>query len=351
MQRLKYLDGLKGFGCLMVFITHLKMFEFTYPYELFSMINEVFYGEVIINVFLAASAYGITASIHSNLKKGNGLRTLILKRYFRLAIPVAFALIVSALFYYGGLIATHQAVEHGGHPLLVQFYKSLSLSGLAKAFFLSPFGETFGWLSPAWMMKYFLYGTFMTIAFVLGTEGLKQWKKYLICLFFIFLFYFIDVHMIYIIMGFMLFEYLQSKKEFKYDRWIAILFFLLYLGFRAIIYFCHFHRHGDTCTVLSILFLIGITHAPTLQKFFSTKPMLWLGKISLSIYLLHFILVCSLSCWLFVLLQGLHPFISCTINLFVTGAVLILLSWVSQKYFEDKVSNTLTKKIVQFLEK
>lgn len=351
MQRLKYLDGLKGFGCLMVFITHLKMFEFTHPYELFSFINEVFYGEVIINVFLAASAYGITASIYSNLKKGNGLRQLILKRYFRLAIPLAFALIISALFYYGGLIKTHYAAENGGHPLLEHFYSSLSLSGLIKSFFLSPFGITFGWLSPAWMMKYFFYGTFLTIALVLGTEGLKPWKKYLICLFFAILFYYIDVHMIFIFLGFILYEYLQSKKENKYDRYIGVLFFLLYLGFRAIIYHYHFHRHGDTCTTLSVLFLIGIAHAPTLQKFFSTKPMLWLGKISLSIYLLHFILVCSLSCWLFVLLQGLNPFVASVINLFITSGVLILLSWISQKYFEEKVSNTLTKRIIQFLEK
>lgn len=351
MQRLKYLDGLKGLGCIMVFVSHLKMFGFTHDYELLSMFNEVFFGDMFVNIFLAASAYGIAASIQSNLQRGNGLKLLILKRYFRLAIPIAMALIITAIFYYGGLFANQKAIAYGGKPLLADFYASVSIAGLIKAIFLSPFGITNGWLTQAWMLKYIFYGTFMTIALVLGTEGMKPWKTYLICVFFAYLFYYIEARMMFIVLGFMLYVYLQNKKENKYDNWIAIIFFLLYFSLRAATFYFHFHRHGNVSYSLALFLWIAVAHSSAIQRFFSSNVMTWLGKISMSVYLLHFTLVVSLSSWLFILLEGINPFVASVIILIVTSAVLLLVSWLSQKYIEEKISNTIIKKILLFLEK
>lgn len=351
MQRLKYLDGLKGLGCLMVFITHFKMFGFSHPQEVFSFINEVFFGDMFINVFIAASAYGITSSIYANLQKGGNLRQLILKRYLRLAIPIAFVLLFSAVIHYCGLQWNKEAEALGGNQLLTNYYNKVSISGLVKAIFLSPFGILEGWLSPAWMLKYIFYGTFMTIALVLGTDGLKKSKIYLVCIYFCFLFYFIDPRMIFIILGYMLFVYIQSKKESKYDLWIAILFFLLYFGLRAATYHFHFHRHGNVSYSLALFLIIAVAHSTAIQRFLSTRVMIWLGKISMSVFILHFILLVSVSSWLYIQLYSLPPFAASLINLAITSAILIVMSWGFQKYIEGNVSNMITKKIIKFLEK
>lgn len=351
MQRLKYLDGLKGFGCLMVFITHLKMFGFTHPYEAFSFINEVFFGDMFINVFLIASAYGITSSIHSNRQKGKGLRSLILKRYLRLAIPIAFILLLSAIIHYCGLQWNNEAAALGGNKLLTEFYSSVTLTGLVKAMLLSPFGQLYGWLSPAWMLKYIFYGTFMTIALVLGTEGIKKWKVYAICIFFAFLFYYIDGRMIFIILGFMLYEYIQTQKKSKYDVWIAMIFFLLYLVLRAATYYFHFHRHGNISYSLALLLTIAVVHSSPIQKILSSNVMLWLGKISMSVYLIHFILLVSFSSWVYVIFYGQPPFVLSLINLVLSTSFLLFVSWLSQKYIEEKIASPLTQKIIHFIEK
>lgn len=350
MQRLKYIDGLKGFGCLTIFMTHFKMFDFHHPLEAFSIFNEVFYGDMFLNLFMTASAFGITCSIYSNLQKGNTLRQLVLKRYLRLSLPITFILFITAAIYYGGLLWNNEAAELGGNQLLSNFYNKVSISGLVKAIFLSPFGILEGWLSPGWMLKYIFYGTFMTIGFVFGTDGLKPCKTYLICLFFCVLFFFIDPRMVFVILGYVLYVYLHAKKSNKYDRWITIIAFALYFTLRAATYYFHFHRHGMVSYSLAIFLLIAIVHSSAIQNFFTTKPLLWLGKISMSVYLLHFVLLCSFTSWLYIMLYGLNPLVASIINLYVTIAILLLLSWVFDKYIEQKISIPLTKKIIHFLE-
>lgn len=351
MQRLKYLDGLKGIGCLMIFMAHVKMFGFSHPYEIVSVFNEIFYGDMFVNIFMLASAFGITASINSNLKKGNSLRGVILKRYLRLAIPIGIILLITAFIHYGGLKWNMEAYSLSENEMLTKYYGAVTLSGLIKAIFLSPFGMHYGWMSPAWMLKYIFYGTFACIALVLGTEGMKKWKIYAVCLFFIFLFYYVDGRMMFIFLGFMLYEYLKDKKSNKYDLWIALLFFSLYLALRGATFYFHFHRHGNISYSLAVFLTITVVHSSWIQKILSTKPILWLGKVSMSVYLLHFIFLLSFSSWIYVLLYDLlSPFMLSVVNLFISTIVLLLLSWLSQKYLEEKIAAPLTQKIVHFLE-
>jgi peptidoglycan/LPS O-acetylase OafA/YrhL len=51
-------------------------------------------------------------------------------------------------------------------------------------------------------------------------------------------------------------------------------------------------------TVGILLSLLGITISPALQGFFSTRPLLWLGNLSLPIYLVHGPLLRSVFLWM-----------------------------------------------------
>ena len=350
-QRLSYLDGLKGFGCIMVFLTHFKMFGFSHPFEFFSFVNEIFYGDMFVNIFIFASAFGISASIHANMSKENGLRQVILKRYFRLALPIGIALLFSAFIHYCGLQWNEEAAAIGGNKLLTNYYNHVSFLGLIKALLLSPFGNVFGWMSQAWMLKYIFYGTFMTIALVLGTEGISPCKKFLIGTFFCLIFYLIDDRNVFVVLGFMLYEYLRNKNNRKYDLAIATLFFSLFFCLRGVTYYLHWHRHGNISLFLALFLIIAIIHSAKIQKLLSTKVMLWLGKISMPIYLFHFILLVSFSSWIYVVGQNLPPFILCLVNLSTTSAILFVLSWINQKYVETHISMPIIKAVIRFVEK
>jgi len=79
----------------------------------------------------------------------------------------------------------------------------------------------------------------------------------------------------------------------------------------------------------------GVLGCDFLQKVFSWKPFLYLGKISFSLYLLHFPVIATFSCWFFL---GLHEklgyHLTVGFDFLLTTALVLLVSSLSQKYLE-----------------
>ena len=85
----------------------------------------------------------------------------------------------------------------------------------------------------------------------------------------------------------------------------------------------------------AFLLTAGVLGCEGLQKFFSWKPFLYLGDISYSLYLLHFPVIATFSCWFFL---GVHEtfgyHLTAALNFVLTTALVLLLSTLSRNYLE-----------------
>ena len=83
------------------------------------------------------------------------------------------------------------------------------------------------------------------------------------------------------------------------------------------------------------LLLAGVLGLPGLQRFFGARPFRFLGKVSYSLYLLHFPVIATFSCWLFLSLYGKMSYgLLAALNFICTLALVLVLSALSQKYLE-----------------
>ena len=74
---------------------------------------------------------------------------------------------------------------------------------------------------------------------------------------------------------------------------LSIFIFLLVLGGKIKNY-AHYN------TLISAFIVVLITKTAVLQKILEFSPLVWLGKISFSLYLIHYPIICSFACYLYI---------------------------------------------------
>jgi peptidoglycan/LPS O-acetylase OafA/YrhL len=66
------------------------------------------------------------------------------------------------------------------------------------------------------------------------------------------------------------------------------------------------------------------------------RPLVFLGKISFSLYLMHFIIICSVSSYVFIKLFEIMSYnMAVLLTLFITIAATIIFSYYTQKYIDS----------------
>ena len=76
-------------------------------------------------------------------------------------------------------------------------------------------------------------------------------------------------------------------------------------------------------TIIAILFLVVIVRIKFIQKIFSFSAMKWLGRISFPLYLLHILVIGSISSKLFIL----FPFMRVDFGLLILLIITLILSF------------------------
>ena len=92
------------------------------------------------------------------------------------------------------------------------------------------------------------------------------------------------------------------------------------------------------------LILIVVYYSPRLQAILESKPLLWLGKLSFSIYLTHYVVLMSVA----VLVKSLSNETSSLLSIFLTGTAAIILTIFISVVFErfiDRPSIQLSRKV------
>lgn len=346
MGKIRYLDGLRGLAAFVVVVHHFVLafypalfFGFNTQthlgdgFELFmsgSIFNILYNGNFAVCIFFVLSGFVLS---HKFFLKGDNeiITESAVKRYVRLALPVAasvflaFILIKTSFFYNKSLSGV------SGSSWFHDFWtiKPNLFEALNEAFIGSFFLDVFDYNVVLWTIAYELFGSFLIFAF-LALFG-KMKNRYIAYV--AVGIYFLNTYYITFLLGMLLGDVIANgskivQKLIKNKFLFYVLFFLgLFLGSypsgRGVEGTVYSFLHVSFFTDPSIswhmwgafLVIAALMHLEKIQKALSSKYLLFLGDISFSMYLLHFIILGSFSSFIFL---QLHPFLSYGMAFLVT---------------------------------
>lgn len=373
MGKLYYFEGIRGIAAVVVLISHF--IQIFYP-GLFSTdvslmhhgleegvsetpLNLLYNGNFAVCLFFVLSGFVLSYKFFMKKEQEIIIESAV-KRYFRLAIPVftslllAFVFFKLNLYYYGKIIFETRATMPDFYSENVTFFEIIK-EGLYGAFF-----ENKTSLNPVlWTMYYELLGSFIVFSFLVLFGNLKN--RYLFYGILLLLFW--DTYFIAFILGMLLCDLIVNTEILKvFKKKMLVLSFLiigLFLGSYPYVnpigtvyeflivnktttfnYFIFYHIIG------AFLILIAILGSDVLQRLLSIAPFRFLGNVSFSLYLIHFIILCSFSSYIFMqlLANGLSYNTSFLIMSVLSILIIFTLSYLMYKFIDSK-SVSISKKL------
>ena len=366
MKILDYINGLKGIGALMVYFCH---FVFAFYYGAYSLLPEschtasqieisigksplnLFYsGNGAVCLFLVFSGFVLCLSYFAGRDRKR-LGAGAWKRYFRL-MPMILAanILIYVLMRLGlyrnaetAVLTKSEAWFAGFNQFAPDFLKMLyeSLIGC----FLQGSNDYNGVL---WTIPYLFWGALVVYlaAYLVGENRLR----YIVYAVMILVSLTTDIYFTAVFLGFAVSDFFCTQKKgmelWKKYRALPILSFVpgLYLlsypsigsdmtgtiyGILPPAYTVIYHVAG------AVGLLAGVLGLGSLQRFFGAKPFRFLGDVSYSLYLLHFPVIATFSCWFFLgLHESLGYHLTAGLDFLCTTALVLLLSSLSRRYLE-----------------
>ena len=373
-ERILWLDGIKGILCLLIFVHHFLLIFFpaihyggiapsylngfdTYLSQ--SPISVIFNGNYMVALFCVISAVVLSRSIMTTENKEK-LAGAVVKRYFRLMLPVVAIGFVTFIFSQLGLFTNVEVGEAVSSPSAVQSYREpmsfidFIFSVLIRTWF---YGDNT--ISPAyWMLSKLFIGSLVCMLI-----SIFPWKFKRTSLIFysILALAFLDRSdlILAFILGTMIgWATVYMKKLFNpYLGVAALIFGILLGGYPSGVEPTNFYRYINFMSYIdwhilgAAATIFGLFSLSFLQNFFSKRPFLWLGKISYSVYLVHMLVLYSLATSLYMwLAPSTGYYTAVAISFVASTAVMLTLSYLYQKYVETGC-NKLQGKMFSYIEK
>lgn len=376
MIRNKSLDGLRGLAALNVVLCHF-LFAFTpevlhknyintpenkNPSLLFELITSpfisIFYnGHYAVMVFFVISGYVLTIEYFSPDQQNVSLifRKRLLARYFRLSIPVAAAVALSYIIYSLDLYHNINLPDAESHPIKKEFSNKniYFLDAIKEALYGSIiYGKVF-FVPVLWTLRIEFIGSIYILLLYIAKP-----KNYNI-LFLLLLAIIIStahqeyaIYLIAVLAG-------SAVSLIKIQGNFAIIFFaagFYFGGFQFKSYFYDFLPQealwGDNPILIKTFYnLIGAFSLVTAiingfgRSFLQKKSIQFLGDISFSLYLTHFIILCSLSSGIYIFFPKTVGFLVLNFLIYIVDCFLISILFFN---YIDIKSIDFSKKISNF---
>ena len=372
-NRIAHIDGFRGLASLIVFWGHFLISFYPYfnahgpnevffknnclmKYVAFSPISIFYNGHFAVISFLILSGYALCYK-YFLIGEKNVVISSVFRRYFRLTIPIFFSCLLAYSCLKLGLFFNYETSLVTHSKWLAKFYSftpdfiQMSKFALYDVYFNYPKIQTYN--APLWVMSIFLFGSFIVFSFLFLFGYIK--KRYIIYLIALVLFH--KTYYLAFVLGMILCDETTSRHNYhSLFKSKIILFFLFAMG----IYFGSYKPHnfwmyrplenslitayfkGFEAILYHIIgsfFIIYVLINSKIKKrIFSHRAMLFFGKISFSLYITHFIVICSLSCFLFnSMCEFMLPKIICFIStLAVTFLITIVISYLMYQLVERK---------------
>lgn len=363
-MQLKGLIGLRGIAAFVVVITHCQQFFFAYAARdiecyfqpmsypankiAVSFVMAFFDGSFAVMLFWVLSGVVLSLKYFQFLSDLNRLqiRRYLLcsafKRYFRLLIPILLSAIAGYILLHHNLFFTDElSLRYSGE--YASWLKALfpTYSNI-YALFQSVFFDTFfnydkeaSYNPVLWTMEKEYIGSMVLFAF-LWWFGDSKWRCTL-CIVFITIFVSLRLSWLAaffsgIIISDYYIRYKREEEAFLESRVAMIcrffiqniqhIFVVLVILILLIILIGLPNYKGVMDLILASFFVVFSLLARPFKSFLSSTPLLWLGKISFGLYLSHFLLITSLSS--FVYLQVIEDWGYTASAWFVTVMTLII---------------------------
>ena len=382
VSKIHYLDGIRGIAAANVLLTHyiVAFFPALFTGNLYEVhINnnvEVFLAKSFLSIFYSGnlavpilfvlSAYVL--SFRFFIYQDSKIATdSAYRRYPRLVFPVLFSVILSYLLmkfslYYNNKIATITNSKW----FLGEYYNfEPSFIGALKQGLLECFtmGGNINYNPVLWTMNYEMIGSFTVFSFM-ALFGKSQ-KRYIIYI--IMLIVFVKSYYFSFILGMILSDFNYQnwgnkiKKHLQNKHYYS--WFLIFLGLVLGLYFND--NRNFFCRILNIkilsdygidlfafyhilgatMVLLGCMYNSFIQKILSFKFILFLGRIAFSLYLIHFIIICSLGSYIFLCFynMGINYFMSVAAVVVLTTPIILLCSYFMTIIIDEPVMKVVKK--------
>ena len=323
MGRIKSLEGARGLAAVIVLMTHF--FAVFYPAVIWGKEHshlrqglDYLIGQMVpipsaysgVAFFFMMTGFGTYIAVISGKMD---IRRYLLLRYFKLLVLTLLGALPVALLLYTGLVFVFGIMESVNSPWLANW--PAGELNLWETIRYEPLESFMAYNGVLWTMQYFFWGTFLS--FVL-THLFNEILRENLCITFIagfILWHIGEYNYIPFVVG----VFLGYCCKYQRDRFCLSMPARIAMALSAI-YLCSYPdgmvgtegiylQHGFTMpyipynTLGDVLFILLLFQPESLlERAMETRPMQWLGRCSMGIYIIHYSVVVSLASWIFSLM-------------------------------------------------
>lgn len=292
-HRLDWVDGLKGISALIVVLQHTLVTIFGLSVSngfRIPILHNLWDGNFAVSIFIILSTI---LTCHGIEKHRNELLTryryIVLKRYFRLVVPVGVIIIAMFLLNLAGLFYAEEFGAKTNNNWLM--HSTETLIHLPGNILCAPLGGCYTILRVGWMLKYVFLGTMWVVILDLLLAERKNISKLFLLVICTYIAWKCDFYYINVVSGYALYTF---RNELLYGgaKKYILLFALLLIFCVSDLYFKT--DQWNMVRAICIVSLVFISNCSI--KILSIKPLVWLGNISMNIYLLHMMVLYMITC-------------------------------------------------------
>ena len=366
-KKIAYLEGMRGVAALIVVIAHVfQLFlpsVFTSapqhtryePYLTNTPLNLILNGNFAVCLFFILSGYVLSHRFFRNQDEER-LKKSARKRYLRLAIPAFISVVIPFVLIKMNAIYLDRIIPLSATNIKDIYHNDYSISGLFYRGFIGVFFHNESYLNPVlWTMTYELMGSIL-VFFVALTFAKSKYRWALYGLLFI---VFYNSYYLAFLIGLVISDVhatVNMRKMPPVGSFVLLAFGWYfasypYVGVKNSIYegvtifgphlnhFVFYHIIGAALLFLAVL------NNGFLQWVFSLRFFAYLGRISFSMYLLHFPLLLSFTSFFFLHLHAHFRYgTSVLLSFLLTLPLLFFLSHFFCKWVDERTVKQLQKR-------
>ncbi len=336
LNKIGYLESLRGLAALVVVITHFV--TAFYPALYWGLpgqahlpggieavlsgtpLNLLYNGDFSVAIFFVLSGYVLSFKFFHRRDSEVFLLPLVAKRYVRLFVPVLFSLALAYAFLKLSFLANGPAGALTRSFWLGSYWQfAPDLGAMVRESFLGFFSRHAHTYNPVlWTMTVEFYGSLIVYVFVaFFRNSPRRFLVYAAAAVLSFQSYYLAF-----VLGIALCDLTAGENRlpgiFRSPRLLAVLLLAgLFLGSYPMERQVEGTIYAFLPTVFrprswhvwgAVLVMIAVLQSRRLQAVLSKKPLLFLGRISFSQYILHLLIICSLSCSLLLTFGSFLPY-------------------------------------------